>query len=521
MEFIKTHLVHLGIFLILLAEGFICIYALNHNSFASAASTVIESPQPGARQINGPGRPGPGGRPDDSHAGRQQMPPGRPGGQGNNNAGTQFTPYLIAYSLGFIALSLAAYFSYIRKKLKINPGREKVILLFVLCLGLLVRVLAARYINGHPFDMSLFQNWARAASDNLFQLYSNTRADYPPLYMYVLYIIGKIAGISAMNPYYSLLLKLPSLLADMASAYLIYRLARKYLDSKISLLLCAFYLFNPAVLINSAVWGQVDSFFTFIIICALWMLAENKIGLSSALFTAAVLMKPQGIIFLPVLGFELIRRKNWRNFAAAALGFAGTALLIILPFALHEGWPWIFKLYAGTLAEYPYASVNAFNFFSLLGANYVNDGSRLFLFSYHNWGMIFIFLLTAWAWFVHIKGNRPEFAWGSALLLIAGVFTFSSRIHERYLFPAVALSILAFIYLRDKRLLLLAAGFSATSYINTHFVFFATVNGTNQLAHNPVLICTALVNIGLVAWLIKVLYDMAVKKRTLPICPDL
>jgi len=132
--------------------------------------------------------------------------------------------------------------------------------------------------------------------------YSSSRSsDYPPLYMYILFLTGKIAGVPAMNPYFTLLLKLPSIVADITTSYLIYRLAGKYLSLEISVLLSAFYIFNPAVFINSTFWGQVDSFFTFIVVSAVFMLSEKKTGLSSALFAAAVMMKPQGIIFLPVL----------------------------------------------------------------------------------------------------------------------------------------------------------------------------------------------------------------------------
>ncbi|MCR4436885.1 MAG: hypothetical protein QHH06_14835 [Clostridiales bacterium] len=102
----------------------------------------------------------------------------------------------------------------------------------------------------------------------------------------------------------------------------------------------------------------------------------------------------------------------------------------------------------------------------------------------------------------------------AALLQIAGVFTFSARMHERYLFPAVALSLLAFLYLRDKRLLLLAAGFSATVYLNTHSVLFGTLNGINSASYGPVLISTSLLNVLLFVYLVKVLADIAVRKRT-------
>ncbi|MCL6558637.1 MAG: hypothetical protein K6U74_07495, partial [Firmicutes bacterium] len=183
------------------------------------------------------------------------------------NAGTRYAPQLITYSVIFISLSIAAYGLFLRKKIKIDPGHERIFILTLLCVGLLLRISSATLIEGHPFDMNLFKNWATAAANNLFQVYSSPRSsDYPPLYMYILFLIGKIASVPAMSPYFTLLLKLPSMAADIATSYLIYRIAGKYLSPEISILLSAFYIFNPAVFINSTFWGQVDSFFTFIIV---------------------------------------------------------------------------------------------------------------------------------------------------------------------------------------------------------------------------------------------------------------
>ncbi|MDK2816076.1 MAG: hypothetical protein PWR22_705 [Moorella sp. (in: firmicutes)] len=124
--------------------------------------------------------------------------------------------------------------------------------------------------------------------------------------------------------------------------------------------------------------------------------------------------------------------------------------------------------------------------------------------------MIFIVLITALSWYIYTKGNNKTFVPAAVLLQIAGVFTFATRMHERYLFPAAALAILAFIYLRDKRLLLLAAGFSATIFVNTHLVLFATINGINSAPYSPVVIATSLFNILLVIYLVKVLHEKAV-----------
>jgi Gpi18-like mannosyltransferase len=241
-----------------------------------------------------------------------------------------------------------------------------------------------------------------------------------------------------------------------------------------------------------------------LIIIAIYLLSEKKYIFSSAMFAISVLMKPQGIIFLPILFFELVREKKVKNFIYAGVSAIITVLIIIIPFSLNQQSPlWIFNLYTKTISEYPYASVNAFNFFSLIGANYKNNNTILFLFSYHTIGMFFIVLTTLISWFIYIKGNDVKYISAVALLQIAGVFTFSVGMHERYLFPAVALAVLAFIYIKDRRFFVLAIGFSITSYINIATVLFKT----NTSIFNILLIVTSFLNVVLVVYLIKVLFD--------------
>lgn len=442
------------------------------------------------------------------------MGSGIQGMSGAMKASASYTPQIVAYAVVFLMLFLAAYYLVTKKKLKIQPNDAKLLILTLLGVGLLMRIPLALLIDGHPFDLNTFKNWSTTVAENFSQFYQGRNtSDYPPLYIYMLFLIGKIGSLSALSPYFTLLLKLPSIVADIATSFLIYKLAKKYLSVEISILLSAFYTFNPAILMNSTIWGQVDSFFTLIIVGAIVLLTEKKIGLASVLFSAAVLMKPQGIIFLPVLFFELIRQKSLKGWIKVFVSALVTAIVIVLPFSLNTNGLWIFKLFASTLGEYPYASVNAFNFFSLIGANFVKDAGILFIFSYHIWGLIAIVLITAFSWFLFINGNSQVYASAIALVLIDGVFTFSTRMHERYMFPAVALSILTFIYLKDKRLLLLAAGFSSTIYINTHFVLYETIKGINSIAYGPVLIVTSLLNVLLFVYLIKVIYDVIIGER--------
>ncbi|GIM27772.1 hypothetical protein CPJCM30710_04380 [Clostridium polyendosporum] len=519
MVFLKKHIFKIGLIFILLSAGFLCIHTVwNYSNNTAQNQSGVGFNNPSLSEKNKLAD-------NQNQIPREQKPDRKltqPVASANEHmrgritsTSMNYNAQLITYSILFLVLFIEFYYMLVYKKVKIHSEHERILMLTLPGVGLLLRISMATFIEGHPFDVNIFKSWATTAANNLSQVYSNSRSsDYPPLYMYILFLIGKSVSIPAVSPYFTLLIKLPSILADIVTSLVIYKLARKYVSLEISMLVSAFYIFNPAVFINSTIWGQVDSFFTLIIICSIFMLSEKKIGLSSALFAAAVMMKPQGIIFLPVLFFELIRLKNLKSFLKTVIFALITTIIIILPFSLNQDVFWIFRLFSNTVSEYSYASVNGFNFFSLIGKNYTKDTATMFILSYHSWGMIFIVIITALSWFIYIKGNSRVFAFAAALLQIAGVFTFSVDMHERYLFPAAALSILSFIYLKDKRLLLLAAGFSCTIYINTYYVLYETLKGINSISFNPTLIFTSLLNVLLFIYLVKILLDIVIKKKT-------
>lgn len=518
MVIFKKHIFKASLIFILLISVSLCIYTVSNysgNTTSIQNAGKFHNTFPGEKnKLSGNQNQIPRGQKPDGKL-TQPMAPSNEHMMGRSTSTSiNYNAQFITYSILFLVLLAELYYILLRKNVKVPLGHEKILMLTLLGVGLFLRISMATLIDGH-MDVNIFKSWATTAANNFFGVYSNSRSsDYPPLYIYILFLIGKIVTIPVMSAYFTLLIKLPPILADIVTSLFIYKLAKRYLSLEISILLSAFYIFNPAIFVNSAIWGQVDSFFTLIVICSIFMLSEKKIGLSSALFAAGVMMKPQGIIFLPILFFELIRLKNPKIFLNAAICALITMIIIILPFSSNQDVLWIFKLFSNTVSEYPYASVNGFNFFSLIGKNFTKDTATMFILSYHSWGMIFIVIITALSWFIYIKGNSRAFAFATALLQIAGVFTFSVGMHERYLFPAVALSILSFIYLRDKRLLLLGAGFSCTVYINTYYVLYQTLKGINSIFYGPILMLTSLLNVLLFIYLVKILFDIVIKKKT-------
>lgn len=109
---------------------------------------------------------------------------------------------------------------------------------------------------------------------------SDSFHDYPPGYMYILYIVGAIRALFswAWDSKASIVLtKLPAIIADMFTAYLIFKIASKRLKKSGAAFLSAVYLFCPMIILDSAVWGQTDSVFTVFMVLMCYLITEKKL----------------------------------------------------------------------------------------------------------------------------------------------------------------------------------------------------------------------------------------------------
>ncbi len=252
----------------------------------------------------------------------------------------------------------------------------------------------------------------------------------------------------------------------------------------------------------------MDSVLTLPILLGVMLLEKQPAG-SGAAFAAALLIKPQALIFapLPLLWFGIRFLRRERSATADLLMFCGTAIalfcLVILPFSVNESPFWIISKYGSTLASYPYATLNAYNLFALTGAN-TAPVSQLFLFlPYGVLGNIFIVLTVLFSTAVMLRGQEPCRFWYVPLFLSASVFVMTAKMHERYLFPALALALGFHIVTRDRLALLLFAGFSVTQFLNVaHVLTFSheAIYGVPRL--DPLLLAVSLANV--VLWLLLV-----------------
>ncbi|MDP4145258.1 MAG: glycosyltransferase family 39 protein [Bacillota bacterium] len=401
----------------------------------------------------------------------------------------------------------------------LNKRDEKVILFIILFSALVLRMILAVTNKGLDTDINCFKAWANVAATNgLGEFYrSKMFVDYPPGYIYILYFIGKIQKIFALSwdsGTMLLILKLPAIIADLACSYIIYLLSKKKLQSGISLLLCLFYSLNPAVIFNSAVWGQIDGFFTLFIVLMLLYTVEKRLIAASLTFVIALLIKPQALIFTPILLFAFWEKKDLKLFAKC-IGYSFIFLVVlILPYSLKQHPTWIIERYVSTLSSYPYSSLNAFNLYCFFGDNCIPDTTKFFFMPYKIWGMLFIVFTVAFSAYVFLKSKLKFKLTYIALFIITSVFILSTKMHERYMFPAIMLSILWYIFSRDRRAIYVSAVLSLTNFINVAAVYNSAQHGVIYIPSNSTLmVMTSGMNILAIIYIIKIGYDYCTNKK--------
>jgi Gpi18-like mannosyltransferase len=308
-------------------------------------------------------------------------------------------------------------------------------ILVVLIAGLILRLLLATF-PGFDIDTGTFQFWSnQMATVGPWDFYEGDFfIDYAPGYLYVLWLIGELHQIFTFTPdQYEYVLKLPSIVADVASAYLLYRvLENQRMEVRIASALG--YLLFPAALFIGPVWGQVDSLLAFFLLLAVYFLAKDRPVWAGIAYVVGFLVKPQAIAALPFFAFWALRNyppRVWVQVSGISL-LVGLALIV--PFFGLKPWE-LFDQLESSANVYPFASFHAYNFWGVFRYNQPDSVEYLGV-SYQYWGIILYSLTTVFVIYsLREARGIGALALGVGLCVVA-FFMFITRMHERYLFPA-------------------------------------------------------------------------------------
>ena len=345
-------------------------------------------------------------------------------------------------------------------------------------------------------DTRDFMAWFQTAADyGPSTFYTKVWCDYPPLNIYFFWVFGLLARSLSFfgTSLFTYVMKLPPNLFDMATAFLIFAFIRKRLDFKMAFLATGLYAFNPAIIFNAAVWGQFDAVYTFFLVLSFMLALASKPELSAVIFTLGILTKPQSVALLPLIAFLIIKKHGLRRFLLSLLAAVATIFVVILPFEWSNPVTFLANIYFGAYGGYAYTSVNAFNLWAL-GGFWLPETPVFFAIGWTLFGALTTFVLYV----IHkpFTASAELLALFSAFILLFGFFMLPTRIHERYLFPALSFLALMFPFLKKARPIY---GFlSITVFINQAYVLYFL--SSNQPVPADLVVLTVIL-INLIAFL--------------------
>lgn len=367
-------------------------------------------------------------------------------------------------------------------KLSVRMGSKKWMII-AFAFAFIVRLFFAMRSEGHITDLNCFRGWANAlAEGSLSGFYeSGIFADYPPVYMYVLYVLGKIGSLLGLSPVgdgYKLLVEMPAIFADLALAYVLYRVAKTKLGRRTGSVLSLFLLFSPALVCVSAAWAQIDSVFILGLIAVLYLLEKDKKACSAMLWMLMVLTKPQALLLAPVLLFVLIgdiiktetRKRSLCQLGIAIVGMFAVYAAATLPMKGGQGFFYAIEKIIDTTGYYAYTSANAFNLLGLLGGNFVSNTETMLGISFKLWGVVGIAISVAFSAVVYFDKPEKSRVYLTAGVLFTLIFLLAHNMHERYLLPAVVFMLFAAVQSGSRRMLISSIALSCVSFFNIYVV---------------------------------------------------
>lgn len=346
--------------------------------------------------------------------------------------------------------------------------------LILLFIGIIIRFL---FVGNPGFiaDISFWKSWSLAAVDHgIVWTTHNTNINYPPGFIYVLWLMGKMYSLFAdphnfnefwreNNFLFLFVSKSIAMTADIVISCIIFWFFRQKEKLKqlginyrphLPILLSCVFLFNPIVIIDSALWGQVESFGLLFTITAIILIFYKRPYIATAIFAIGVFMKLQNIIFIPLIFLFIFRYFDIKTMIRSLFSFVGMVTIINLPFILAKDMNQVLYLMTVNSDYFPYLSLNAHNLWWIVaqgnGMGVIDKITALGIINAKTLGLLLFsscYLLSMLL--IFFKPTPRNFLLGLTTAIFA-FFLFTTQSHERYSYPVIVLLLFFYPFLNNS-----------------------------------------------------------------------
>lgn len=368
-------------------------------------------------------------------------------------------------------------------------------LAIILLVGFALRMLFAMFIRGYRGDYAAISSTiGRVGSIGLKGYYKGDTNSvlYPVVYLVYL-IFGGLSNVTGLSDYalgMQFAVKLPLILADLATAIAVYLTAKRYFNQTVGIVLCAFVCFCPIFFIGSSVWCT-ELVFTAMFMCyACYFLARKKYACTIAFATAAAFSSKEGIYLFPIVAvfcvYHLVRAiKNIKkdgvsgkavlgaDYCAAitvpvgfVLSLVGAYLIGLFETASYNAnfFVYIYEFLLAPLVNWLSFTANGLSVYAVFGRNGAAPGPR-----FPAWLFVCIFaaILIAVVCVVYFtKRNR------ATMVMLAAFAMFTMQVYypgstAQSALIALPVMLCAYALVKDKRILYVVFALGILYVINS------------------------------------------------------
>lgn len=217
--------------------------------------------------------------------------------------------------------------------------RQKVALALVVAVGAAIRALLMPAEQYRP-DIDVYAQWAHSIAIVPFDQAYASGINLPPVMVYVWGLLGALdptfrTAADVTDTAIRVMLKTPAVLADLglvlAAAWSLRDRPRWAIAASAALAL------HPALIDDSAWWGQIDALYILPAFIALLLARADRPMAATVALGISLMTKPQALPFLiPFAAFYLGRLDRTQLLQCAAI-LVGTVALLWAPFLLSHG----------------------------------------------------------------------------------------------------------------------------------------------------------------------------------------
>lgn len=346
----------------------------------------------------------------------------------------------------------------------------------------------------------------------------------------ILGYVGKALGLEDVG--YSILVRMPAVIADIAICYSLYNVTAKYQNERMATAYGFIYAVLPVFFIVGSLYGSMENIaMAFLLLMAISMLNKKYVS-TGVYYTLALFFSNYALILLPVILlyqiYGLVKDKSSvaKTVTTMVISFVAFYLLS-LPLCWSEvasgNVLFVFKkMYGFFSAAHPLLSDNTFNLYAIFASADKARSSNLF-FEMGNW--LLVIAMSGFAIFHYIRtANRLDLVLLSAIMIIA--YSALGTQASLEIIPIGLLLLLLYVILTpDIRLYISLSALASLTFLNiAQFIsqsgFISGTDNAGWLSFAPksaFMIIFSILTVGLVFFLIYVMIDITLNSYVKPI----